>query len=232
MKTLEHFFNKSKLVLGNSMPPNALRNHYAKEIPKAIVIEKLKLAYVPIPKAANRSIKTALANSINLKFEVSAHRANWKTIAVEKLPLTGYFVFTTVRNPIDRLVSCYKQKFLHPNRDPNRVFWKYGRAIKADFSFEDFAEFVIQTPNKYSDRHFQSQCTLLGNNLAIYDKIIRFENLEKEWEVMQQNHKLGSLPRTNASKHLGESFEVSEELKERLFLRYKNDFEAFNFNLE
>ena len=229
MNLAKHTVNKAKLWLGKTLPPNSLRSRYQLEANAAILIPKLKLVYTPIPKAANRSIKHALAETIHMQYQLSSHKANWQVVDVNQLPFKDYYHFTVVRNPIERLISCYFQKFHHPFRKPNRIFWKYGKAIQTEMSFQDFAEFVIQTPDKYSDRHFKSQYLLLGKDISAYDSIIRIENMEDEWEKLRIKFNLPPLTHQNRAHRQCAELNLEDELVSKLYHRYKEDYNILGY---
>lgn len=229
MSLVKHTVNKTKLWLGKSLPPNSLRSRYQFETNASILIPELKIVYTPIPKAANRSIKHALAETMQIKYQLSSHKANWQFIDVNQLPYEDYFHFTVVRNPIERLQSCYLQKFHHPHRRPNRIFWKYGRAIRTNMSFQDFVEFVIQTPDQYSDRHFKSQYLLLGQDISTYDNIIKIENIEDEWRKLRSKFNLPSLTHQNKAIKQNAKLILKDNLVSKLHLRYKEDYNILGY---
>ena len=114
-----------KNFLVSIIPGKTLSYLYLAQPSQAIKIESLKLVYIPIPKVANRSIKSCLAHELDMPYVISAHKAKWDLIPIHQLPLEQYYTFAFVRNPLDRLVSCYNQKFKQGNT--NRLFWKYGK---------------------------------------------------------------------------------------------------------
>jgi len=78
-------------------------------IENCILLERFKAIYVFIPKVACTSIKTVFAELIGLEYEGSIHDAPFTKIPKSALKneYKDYFKFGFVRNPWDRLASCY-----------------------------------------------------------------------------------------------------------------------------
>lgn len=76
---------------------------------EALICPKLRVAYVPVPKVACRSIKTALAPIFGVRVIPNIHGSNWERVRElsRVQTMSSYFRFAFVRNPWDRLVSCY-----------------------------------------------------------------------------------------------------------------------------
>ena len=82
-----------------------------------IFIEKYKLIYFPIPKIACSSIKSTMIklleeNINNKKYEnkiIKIHSTKFPFIKRKEIwNYNNYIKFAFVRNPYDRIVSCYK----------------------------------------------------------------------------------------------------------------------------
>lgn len=217
-----------KKIIASLLPGKLLRYLYAFSRPKAIKVDELKLIYVPIPKAANRSIKETLAAKTNLSFEVSAHKAAWNFISLKSIPKSDYYSFSFVRNPLDRLVSCFIQKT--KMKDVNRNFWKYGKAVPQDISFPDFVDFVCKTPDHLSDAHFQSQhkFLLIQDQLAV-DFIGKYEQLNEDWKLISERFNLPELGHFNKSHRKETRVYYTKELAIKVKNRYQKDIQFFDY---
>ena len=113
----------------------------------------------------------------------------------EDLKKSDYFKFGFVRNPWDRLVSCYGNKI---KSDPdinnptvtNGVFkyWQKYNVIYAGMPFHEFVRAVHEMPDNEAERHFRSQLTYLEdeNDNILVDRLGRFENLNEDFLSIAQ----------------------------------------------
>jgi len=134
--------------------------------PFPIISHKHRLIYIPINKAACSSIKKSLLPIFDLDNNLPPHQAPFPTIPNrEIIAQKEYFTFGFVRNPWDRLVSCYRSKIrsylINNSGVVNGVYIgflnKYGNRFYAGMTFADFAAEVCRIPDSISDPHFRSQ---------------------------------------------------------------------------
>jgi len=136
---------------------------YLFEYPKAIVVPELNICFVPTPKVANRSMKLAIAGHIGLQVQDDIHNAPWQFIPLALLRENDFFRFGFVRNPLDRLLSCYAQKIVYYERElgMHPLLWRYGNTFDKDMTFAEFVVAVSRIPDRVSDIHFRSKHTFL-----------------------------------------------------------------------
>lgn len=206
---------------------------YLFDRPKAIRLSELNAIYIPIPKVACRSIKFTLAQHIGLKG--NPHTANWDYVPLATVNRqTGFFRFAYVRNPLDRLLSCYAQKIVQFRKEPLRdgplVFWKYGDTFHRDMEFGEFVRQVAQIPDRFSDPHFRSQHQfLLHRGKLAVDFLGRFESLQEDWDAVASRTALPPLPQQNRSKHRPYQEEYTPELARIACERYRQDVHLFEY---
>jgi hypothetical protein len=117
-----------------------------------------------------------------------------------------YFKFAFVRNPWDRLVSCYMSKLVIAG--PGFNMRPYGDVtLRRDMTFKEFAEAVCRIRDEESDPHFRSQHIVIcddGPGKGILaDFVGRFENLEEDFGIVAKRLGLESnLPETVSSTDL------------------------------
>ncbi|MEM1320972.1 MAG: sulfotransferase family 2 domain-containing protein [Bacteroidota bacterium] len=133
-----------------------------------------------------------------------------------------------VRDPWDRLLSCYLQK-----KKDNRTSFYQKTGLRLDMSFEEFARAVCAIPDREADQHFRSQYTFMVDHQGkvIADFIGRFEHLEDDFLEMCRQAKLPEehLSKNNSTKHVHYRSAYSPELAEAVAQRYAIDLELFGY---
>ena len=182
---------------------------------KYIVSDKYKFIYFVSQKAACSSIKHALLPYFSIDHKrylfidshgverIRVHKAfDESEFQIDKLTLISnldkyacYFMFGFVRNPWDRLVSCYDQKVYRLNSEdlagkcPLKPPFGDDSAFYLCMPFEEFVERVHQIPDEEADAHFRSQSiTFYMNNSGdtlLADFVGRFENLIDDFEIVK-----------------------------------------------
>lgn len=176
---------------------------------KYIISDERAFAYFVVPKVACSSVKTALlplfpdvrpegnveddafAYRVHGLFDRSPHQID-KAALLAGLRRPGgryadYFKFAFVRNPFDRLVSCYSQKLAPwgPRQGLGREVYAGGR-LYVGMGFEEFALTVCRTPDRRSNGHFRSQHTFVCSDdpekRILADFVGRYENLAEDFD--------------------------------------------------
>lgn len=237
-RTLSRSIDASKQQFRNSpivakLP--LIRYSYLFEYPKAIVVPELKLGFIPTPKVANRSMKMAIANHIGLQWRGDVHHAPWQFTPLALLKDNDYFHFGFVRNPLDRLLSCYAQKIVYYQRELGMpsLLWRYGKTFHKDMTFADFVEAVAKIPDRISDIHFRSQYTFFYHRKKLMvDFVGHFERLEQDWDSLREKFGLPELPHQNPSRHVDYREAYTPEMAALAARRYARDIELFGYSDE
>jgi chondroitin 4-sulfotransferase 11 len=175
-------------------------------MPSILVSRRLKVAYVAIPKVACRSIKIALAKPYGVAYQADIHNARWDRFSSlqELAAAEDYFRFTVVRNPWDRVASCYYHKVHLVHRDPTRqwILGSYDGLLRPSMSFPEFVAAVAKIPDAHANEHFASQWPMISHSgtLAV-DHVVRFEKLAAEWQSLQSRFPFPDLPHENKTDH-------------------------------
>lgn len=196
------------------------------------VYHKWRTVFVQVPKNASTSIHLTLGNQTDGAHE---HELFIETISNNDPELIeSYFSFGVVRNPYDRFVSCYEYY-----KDPETGYnWNY--------SFEEMVD-IFYSRGKYfyttEERHWWPQSRFLAvKNIPLVDKIVKYEDLDLEWpNVIEEIKKMTppkfslpmpSLPKANVTNiRNNRNWEdyYTEELKEKVYWLYENDFKLFGY---
>lgn len=212
-----------------------------------IVMHEYKAIYFYIPKVACSSIKLAVADLIGVpspdptnKFAYP-HKRNYpfvKRDALEKY--NDYFKFSFVRNPWDRVLSCYRNKIVGVRegkfgKQELPVFLKYdSRRFSLDMSFEEFVEVLMEVPDSTADPHYRSQYTFIEDPQGkdIVDFLGHFENLDHDLEVVSNKLDIPPiiLPHTMKSpRERAYRDYYNPKTKELIAERYEKDIQKFGY---
>ena len=174
--------------------------------------EKYKAVYFRVPKAASTSLLITFRQIDNVK----------------KLPTAydkSFFKFTFVRNPFDRLASCFRhviQKGALQNiqDDPN---------LYREMSFEQFVDVIVDIDVDKMDIHFRPQYTFIPEKP---DFVGRFESLEQDYLEVCKRIGIKSPPqllhKNKTDKTIFKDYYTKESL-EKVYKIYKKDFELFGY---
>lgn len=213
------------------------------------VFEDRQLIYMPIYKVASTSIKTALMDSENIATSYPEYMEIHQVGTAGRHSLLNpkywrYFKFAFVRDPFDRLVSCYEDRVRRPiyipvNRhyfdtDYNHILIKrlFGECFDRDMSFRDFVNLVCRIPDQLADGHFKSQ---YGWTHHLHKRIPNFigklESFERDWEWLSSRFNLPDIEHRNPSTRRHNMYEYysSPDLVEAVARRYRKDIHTFDY---
>ncbi len=186
-----------------------------------------------MPKVANSSMKMAFAKLYNIepfasqKDQIGIHGCKFfheRMIDIREASMinsTANIMF--VRNPYDRLVSCWQSKLI--DKVPNAGLVRQG--FTRDMTFEDFIKLVCKIPDDIANVHFKSQmCFWLGPKTTI----LRFENIDDDWEIVRNKIVgLPPLPHFGSSEHNHYREYYNPELIKLVQQRFKYDLEVLGY---
>lgn len=185
-----------------------------------IFLEPYAAIYIEIPKVACTSFKVAFAHLLGINLENVGGDPHQICYPAPPAPpclsgslYPGFFTFAFVRNPWDRLVSCYRDKILGEVDGFTNFTIRPGvanclahyDAFFANMSFENFVHAVASIPDAEADAHFRSQYTFLTNEAGQMgiDFVGRYERLLSDFQLVQQRIGLPyiELPRLQAARY-------------------------------
>jgi len=211
---------------------------YGKIDPVVYIINHNKeLVYIPIAKVANSSIKASMCeqklDGVKEYYQIHSlvTKANKLDEETEK-----YYKFSFVRNPYDRLVSCYVNKYIEDKKYLETKGHLYMDSylfgyIRRPKDFSDFIRKICKIPTWLEDQHFQKQYNLLydksGNCLADY--VGKYENILEDFEILKEKFDLDPLPHYNQTSKGNWMDYYTLETAELVYKKYYKDFQTFGY---
>ena len=211
------------------------------------ILDDKHLVYISIPKVACTSIKLALMGNTFGK-SVQVDRMSIHHLSRQYLhhrlsgQQKGYYRFAFVRNPFDRLISCYEDKVrrnrqhsgrYHFDTNYNKILIRqfFGGSFHPEMTFTKFVELVAKIPDFLSDNHFRSQYSMLyRKDVKLVDYIGKFEDLQHDWNILSEKFGLLPLDIANPSaRHTISDYYQSKQLVELVARRYWKDIELFDY---
>ena len=200
--------------------------------------------YLKNPKAASSTILLALWAKEYQEGRVDHMPA--KTLHKRDVPwpklqdlseITGDpYVFSLVRNPYTRILSCYLDKIADGLSGTFEKFCRaYNRPIDRDVTFEEFLSAIASTPRKRENPHWRPQVEnlLLGSSLAIHF-VGHFEHMKEDLPLIME--KVGAPrdlpPRTTHASGASEELDsyMTKEAVSLIRKKYAEDFSAFGYS--
>jgi hypothetical protein len=185
--------------------------------------------FVHIPKCAGTSVSKALFGNFSgghLTFDEYLNHFEPGCIA-------SYFKFTFVRNPWDRVVSCYHYLKDGGSREGDRLWFSTELAPLKDF--EQFVKRWLNKENIWTKQAFTPQYHYIveRRNKAQVDFVGYLENLEEDFEHIRTRMGLDChLQHVNKSKHHDYRDYYNEETKAIVAEAYETDIKLLGYNFD
>lgn len=186
---------------------------------KTCVGHKHKYIWYLVPKVGSRS----LLYWLHQQGFIDQRLDNQPNFDLSTELQAGYFTFAFCRNPYDRLVSVYFDKVKKQQLPLYRI-WK-------DKSFQQFAIDVCDMSAQKMDGHLLPQKCLIPEYI---DFLGRFENLQNDLHTITKQLFLATFDnrKYNSTKHNHYSQYYDKTLKDKVYKKYKEDFESFGYDPE
>lgn len=148
-----------------------------------IRLEPFNAIYFPVARVASSTLMTLFKKELGLP-GLGPHLARFQIANRDRLEAgfyLDYFKFCFVRNPWERILSCYHSKIIN-KQNINQTFQtrclfyvmpksvSSGRhrlaslpVLNAHMSFEEFVHAVANIQDEYADKHFRGQHTFICN---------------------------------------------------------------------
>ncbi|MEZ3463499.1 MAG: sulfotransferase family protein [Lachnospiraceae bacterium] len=207
---------------------------------KFLIDDQKKIVYLVMHKVANTSIEASFLNyqgSDDIEVHIIASESEKAWINKKE---KGYFKFTYVRNPFERLVSCYESKY-HTDKKwigktlPHLWYDNYlfGYMSK-DEGFDVFIRKVCKIPNMWKDFHVLPQYNTLYNRRGhrLVDYVGRMENIGKSYPKIQKRYGLAELKHLNQSQKRNWMDYYTIDTAQMVYKAYKKDIEVLGYKKE
>jgi chondroitin 4-sulfotransferase 11 len=216
---------------------------------RKILLRPYSAIYISVPKVACTSFKTAFARLLGLgldKANGDPHRLRYPSpvpiARLQPLLYPGFYRFAFVRNPWDRLVSCYRDKIknevdgythftIRPGVANCLARWS---AFSPGMTFDEFAAAVAAIPDSEADEHFRSQHTFLAgrNGELAADFVGRYEKLADDFALVRERTGLPDieLPRLQAARTAAKyAAYYTPATRDLVARRFRRDIELFGY---
>ncbi len=203
-----------------------------------IVAREKKVIYLEMPKVANTSIKASI-----FKYDSKEDVPVIHILASENMICTvgnteqDYFKFTFVRNPFERLVSCYEskyksdRKFLGKSKEHLWFDYYLFGYIKEDKGFDTFVRKISIIPDRLKDFHFIPQYNIIYDKKGkcMVDYVGKLENMDRAYQRLKEKYDFGDLPYMNQSGKKAWMDYYSKETAKIVYRMYRKDIEKFGY---
>ncbi len=104
--------------------------------------------------------------------------------------MKSYWKVAILRNPLERLVSAYRDKIIGANRKTHEKKW--SKEIMSMFNvtevdFDTYLQWVIKTPNKLLNEHFAPSYLLINPCIVRYNYYGNFKRLSEEMQLVSKH---------------------------------------------
>jgi len=139
-----------------------------------------------------------------------------------------YFKFAFVRNPWDRIISCWRNKVVEKN-----AFKLDDAEFEKVKQFEYFVDYVSRLDIETCNNHLRLQCALIDLNRI--DFLGRFETFEKDLRYVLGCLEISfdNILHENKSKRKNDFREYyTDSLKKKVYHIYKKDIDIFGYRFD
>lgn len=218
------------------------------DLARCYVSHEHRFVYVETPKVGCTIVKATLlelfpelpesdspaVSRAHTALENPEHRITKRELARcrENGEYRDYLCFSFVRNPWDRLLSCYRSKIRADGIALNRTEYE-GGTLYPGMGFREFAEVACRTPDEDANMHFRAQTPMLAGPAGglLVDYVGRFESLPRDFaEVCDRIGAPLRLPPATKARREDYRASYDDELRKLVGARYRADAERFGYS--
>lgn len=178
-----------------------------------LYIETINTVFILPQKCASSSIKKEIRRAFDIGEKNKFWEQDYQTDNTD-----GKITVACVRNPFDRLVSCYLDQSFGKDR------YKLG----ANHSFEEFVDYVVRQSYKNADKHFKPFYMTVPERVTF---LMRYETLKADWDQVRKCFPVFEpLPRINSmQRRVHWSDYYNKQTLNRVYNYYIKDFERYGY---
>lgn len=208
---------------------------------RKIISKTRRFLIAPVPKVGTKTLKVMLqrlGSDPGSDVDITFVNAPLHRCLADLEP--GYRVFSMVRNPWSRALSCYRNKISSSRLGDLAIRSRYA-GLSPGLSFRDFIRWLDGEDGRdeIADRHWISQTRLLTDpetETLLSTRIGKFENFKADVEAFLDEVGLGDLQilhiNQTADTHDPRSYRSAydAETREIVARRYRRDIELFDYD--
>ena len=200
-----------------------------------IISHEHKYLFVELPRTGTTAIAKELIENYKGEKILTKHAHYDDFLKQASNEEKNYFVFSCIRNPIDRTLTRYyklKTKYMNPKEDIAR-FRRQGRRVRLQTYYLYLQYKFIQNKNASFSQYIKRFYFFPYDDWSLkhhqnFDFIIRFENLSEDFDVLLEKlgvEKVRDLPLVNKTPSKEKSYlEILKDADEKTKKRVKHVF--------
>ncbi|MEL7043679.1 MAG: sulfotransferase family 2 domain-containing protein [Pseudomonadota bacterium] len=195
------------------------------------------LVYLSVPKVASSSISHALlAASPTAPDDVSEHSpvgkalTHWRPVYAPRPDLP---VFTYVRNPIDKFLSYYRDKFLGAREQGFELPHLEQLGFSPSMDIDDVVEHMLRVPVDKMEHHAQPQHRIVApQSTYVAEFTGQVEGMDESWQYVQALSlcEFSVARARNTTDRESSPNELREQTMSKLVAYYDTDFDVFGYD--
>lgn len=183
----------------------AQQAHQESLIQRYLVNHRHRIIFCPIPKNACTLFKLMIVEHSDSQHHFQKSNENIHSYTamqcngfgvdhLEYLQSKEFFKFVILRNPFERLVSAYLDKFVKPVELESfaqiviqDICQRFGQPLdfRRSITFHQFVHYLTTTEDAWMNEHWRPQHTFLEKHLFEFDLVGQFEELEQSLEILE-----------------------------------------------
>lgn len=215
------------------------------------VVPEYKIVYFHVPKVASTSLKTTLSTAIGYGGGTIHHRKDSKLKSPRQFGLKNFvqlvndpdsLVFTVVRHPLDRIISCYKDKyqpfkFSDKRFDGNREYLTEEELSSIEngnsIPFDLFVRMASRSCYTGQDGHYLAMSRLIPLKMLPFNHVGKLENLSQTFDLLRKQgvpDKAIVYKSMGKTSGIGRKIPVDTESAHLINASYMCDFKNFGYD--